>query len=269
MNHARRLHSTAELAELAEKQQPDWAGSAVNPLTRYVLTGLAFVVAVSVVMSAQRGGDDVLAKVDHLVYATPDLDLGVKTIETLVGVRATAGGQHPGLGTRNALIALGPSTYLEIIGPDPDQPRSSQPRRFGIDDLKAPRLIGWVAKGTQLEQVVVNARNAGVGLGAVIAGSRKRPDGVVLSWRYTDPGVVLENRLIPYFIDWGTSPHPASTAPRGATLVAFRAEHPEAGRVQAMLRQLGLDLVVQPGSRPALIATIDGPKGRVELRGSG
>jgi hypothetical protein len=51
--------------------------------------------------------------------------------------------------------------------------------------------------------------------------------------------------------------------------VAFRAEHPEAGRVQAMLRQLGLNLPVQQGSRPALIATIDSPKGRVELRGAG
>src|SRR4026209_285400 len=121
------------------------------PVTSNWLTCMAAVVTLSVVAGAQRGEDDVLAKVDHLVYATPDLDLGVKTIESLLGVRATAGGQHPGLGTRNALIALGPSTCLETTGPDPDQPRLSQPRRFGIDDLKTPRLVGWVAKGTQLE----------------------------------------------------------------------------------------------------------------------
>jgi hypothetical protein len=237
-------------------------------MTSSLLTCLVAVATLSAAVRAQRGGDDVLAKVDHLVYATPDLDLGVKTIEGLLGVRAAAGGQHPGLGTRNALIALGPSTYLEIIGPDPDQPKPAGARRFGIDGLKAPQIVGWVAKGTELEQVVGNARKAGVGLGGVIAGSRKRPDGVVLSWRYTDPAVVLEHRLIPYFIDWGTSPHPAITAPRGATLVAFRAEHPDAARVQGMLRQLGLSLMVQKAARPALIAIIDSPKGRVELRGA-
>jgi hypothetical protein len=228
--------------------------------------GLA-VAAWSVMVVGQTRTSDMLAQVDHLVYATPDLDAGIRTVETLLGVRATTGGQHPGLGTRNALVALGPNRYLEIIGPDPDQPRLSQPRRFGIDDLQAPRLIGWVAKGTRLEQVVSKARLAGVGLGDVIDGSRKRPDGVVLAWRYTDPSVVLEDRLIPYFIDWGTSPHPAETAAPGATLVALRAEHPDAARVEQMLKQIGLNLPVQPGPKAALIATIDSPKGRVVLRG--
>ena len=103
-------------------------------------------------------------------------------------------------------------------------------------------------------------------LGAVIPGSRKRPDGVVLSWRYTDPRVVLADRLVPYFIDWGASPHPSATAAKGVTLLSLRAEHPDADRVQQMLRQLGLDLAVSKGAKPALIATFDSPKGQVELR---
>ena len=207
-----------------------------------------------------------LDQIDHLVYATPDLDLGINTIVKLTGVRATAGGQHPGLGTRNALVALGPASYLEIIGPDPDQPKPAGSRRFGIDDLKAPRLLTWVAKSNQLDALVASAAAHGVTLGAVIPGSRKRPDGIVLSWRYTDPNVIAADRLIPYFIDWGRSPHPSATAARGATLVQVRAEHPDADRVQKMIDALNLDLRVQKGSAPALIATIDSPRGRVELR---
>lgn len=209
---------------------------------------------------------NLLAQVDHLVYATPDLTVGIDTVERLLGVRATPGGQHLGLGTRNALIALGPSCYLEIIGPDPEQPSPVGPRRFGLDDLKQPRLLTWVAKNAQLEKIVAGAEREQIHLGRVIPGSRIRPDGVILNWRYTDPDVVIADRLVPYFIDWGSSPHPAATAAKGATLVALRAEHPDAARVQRLFDRLGLDLRVQLGPRPALIATIDGPKGRVDLR---
>jgi hypothetical protein len=97
-------------------------------------------------------------------------------------------------------------------------------------------------------------------------GSRKRPDGVVLKWTYTDPQVVLADRLIPYFIDWGTSPHPSAAAVKGVTLTSLRGEHPDAERVQKMLKQLGLELAVTRGPKPSLIATFDSPKGKVELK---
>jgi hypothetical protein len=76
----------------------------------------------------------------------------------------------------------------------------------------------------------------------------------------------LADGLVPFFIDWGRSPHPAQTAAPGASLVALRAEHPDAQSVQRLLLALGLDLPVQSGPRPALVATIDSPRGRVELR---
>jgi hypothetical protein len=214
----------------------------------------------------QPDASALLTRLDHLVYATPDLNLGINTIEKVLGVRATPGGQHPGLGTRNALVALGPSSYLEIIGPDPEQPKPSGPRRFGIDQLKSPRIVRWVAKGTDLETFAASAADKGVKLGAVIPGSRRRPDGVVLAWRYTDPATEVADGLVPFFIDWGTSPHPSATAARGATLIAVRAEHPDPERVQKMIDALGLDLRVQKGSVPAIIATIDSNRGRVELR---
>ena len=223
-------------------------------------------VALALLASAPRAAQDVLAQVDHLVYTVPDLQQGIGAAEKLFGVRATPGGQHPGLGTRNALIALGPASYLEIIGPDPDQPKPAGPRRFGIDELKAPHLMTWVAKGKSLQTFAADARAHGVDLGAVIPGSRKRPDGVVLKWTYTDPQVVLADRLIPYFIDWGSSPHPSATAAKGVTLVGLRAEHPDAERVGKMLRQLGLELAVTRGPKPSLIATFDSPRGKVELK---
>ena len=230
---------------------------------KHVLFVLSFAM-LSAIGRAQPAA--LLTRVDHLVYATPDLQVGIDAVEKQVGIKATAGGQHPGLGTRNALVALGPTSYLEIIGPDPEQPKPSGPRRFGIDDLKAPRIVRWVVKSSDLGAVADNAARAGVTLGPLASGSRRRPDGVLLAWRYTDPATVVADGLVPFFIDWGSSPHPALTAARGATLAQLRAEHPDARRVQKMLDDLGLDLRVSQASRPAIIATIDSPRGRVELR---
>jgi hypothetical protein len=230
---------------------------------KQVLLVVPFAILSTIVQAQSKG---MLDRLDHLVYATPDLQSGIDAIAKQLGVTATAGGQHPGLGTRNALVALGPASYLEIIGPDPEQPKPSGPRRFGIDDLETPRIVRWVVKSSELAAVKARADTAGVTLGALASGSRKRPDGVVLSWRYTDPATVVADGLVPFFIDWGTSPHPALTAAKGATLTQLRAEHPDAERVQKMIDQLGLALKVSNGSAPAIIATIDSPRGRVELR---
>lgn len=207
-----------------------------------------------------------LSSVDHLVYATPDLNRGIDEIERLTGVRASHGGQHPGRGTRNALLALGPTTYLEIMAPDPDQPRPKTPRAFGIDRLTESRLVAWCAKCNDLEHFREEAVRHGVPLGEVLSMSRQRPDGVILSWRLTDLSTTVADGIVPFFIDWGRSPHPSQTAPGGHSLIDLRAEHPDTDRVQRMLRQLGLDLPVKRGSKATLIAVTHGPGGYVEVR---
>lgn len=209
---------------------------------------------------------ELLSSVDHLLFATPDLDAGVDLVEDLIGIRASTGGRHIGLGTRNALISLGPASYLEIIAPDPDQTSYRKPRLLGIDELKAPRLVTWVAKGNDLEQLASKDLSGGLRLGEVLSGSRMNPDGVKLTWHFTDPFTVIARGIIPFFINWGQSPHPATQAATGASLIGFRAEHPEPEHVRALLDQLGLNLPVFSGPKATLIATIECPKGRVELR---
>ena len=230
----------------------------------------AFMIMVAVMNAGAATGrpedQDVLPRVDHLVYAAPNLQAGIAEVEKLTGVRATPGGQHPGVGTRNALVSLGPATYLEIIGPDPDQPTPAQPRTFGIDSLTQPRLVTWAAKESDLERLVRDAKVHGVALGPVGAGSRRTPDGTLLAWKYTSPREVVADGIVPFFIDWGSTPHPARTAAAGATLVSLHAEHPQHERVQTLLRDLGLALRVTAGPAPALVATVQSPRGRVELR---
>jgi glyoxalase-like protein len=217
-------------------------------------------------MAQTKTATNLLTTVDHLVYATPDLQASIDALEKRLGVRAAPGGQHPGRGTRNALIALSPTSYIEIIGPDPEQPKPELPRQFGIDTLAEARLVTWAAKSNDLERTVTQAAGHAVKLGEVLPGSRRRPDGLLLNWRYTNPRVVVADGIVPFFIDWGSTPHPAQTAASGASLLDLVAEHPDAERVQQLLTGLGLGLMVKKGPSPALTAIISSPRGRIELR---
>jgi hypothetical protein len=208
----------------------------------------------------------ILKRVDHLVYATQDLVPTVAELERRLGVRALPGGSHPGRGTRNALIALGPRSYLEVIGPDSEQSAPPAPRWFGIDRLRGPRLVAWAANTTDLSRVAAEGSERGVPLGTIMSGSRLGSDGTALSWRFTDPTKIVEDGIVPFFIDWGASPHPAASATRGVELIAFEAEHPDPLRVQDSLLALGLELQVSYAPRPALVATVQTATAAVQIR---
>ena len=207
-----------------------------------------------------------LPPIDHLVWGGRVLDEEIDRLEALLGVRASPGGRHPGEGTHNALIRLGPAMYLELIAPDPGQPVRSGPRWFGLDALTRPRLVTWAARSTDLERRAATALRSGAPLGDVRHGERRRDDGQVLSWLFTYPDMRIGDGVVPFLIDWGRSPHPAESASAGVELAELRAEHPDPPAIVRMLRDLDIGLEVSAGPAPALVATIEGLRGRVELR---
>ncbi|MFI9507957.1 VOC family protein [Nocardia sp. NPDC052566] len=204
-----------------------------------------------------------MSRLDHLVLATPDLPGMVDTVTRLVGVAPVAGGRHVGLGTRNYLLGLGDGGYLEIIGPDPEQPEPERPRPFGIDQLTAPRLVTWAVRVTDIDAVVSEARAAGYDPGEVAEMSRATPDGLILQWRLTFPRGG-HSEVVPFLIDWGDTTHPSANLPR-VTLRSLALVHPEPALASADLQALLVDQPVQPGTGPALIAAIEGPTGAALL----
>lgn len=202
--------------------------------------------------------------VDHLIYAAPDLAAAVADLEDRFGVRAQAGGKHIGLGTHNALLALGPRTYLEIIAPDPGQPEPSMPRPFGVDDVTRGRLAGWALACDDIDRAVTEARSHGYDPGDVGDGQRVGPAGTVLRWRAA--GSALADGLVPFLICWGDTEHPARSAPHGLVLKSLQIEHPDPLFLAPLLTALGADIQVTAAAAPALVAHLSGPSGSKVLR---
>jgi len=235
-----------------------------------MMRGTLAVAAVLLVACTATGkveADRIVQRVDHLVLAVSDLDAGIAQIEAATGVRAQIGGPHPGRGTRNALLALGPRAYLEILAPDPAQAKPRPLPLLGLSETRTSRLVGWALGSSDLERVVANAGTAGFPMSVPTNGERQRPDGYLLAWRTTE---LADQRkgdgLAPFFIDWGATEHPSVTSPQGVRLVGLRAQHPAPQSVQPMFSALEIPLTIETAPEVALVAVLQTPRGRVELR---
>lgn len=195
-------------------------------------------------------------RVDHIIYAASDLETGIAEIETLLGVQPVIGGRHPQYGTHNALLSLGPSTYLEVIAPDPDLPIPERGFFFGTPPDE-PRLATWVLRAEDIESLAESAASAGLAIGSVEAGQRDKPDGTAITWKASDPYAMSLQGAVPFLIEWGeTTSHPAQSTPSGGRLVELRVEHPKPDDVQRALGALGVDMSVSQADAYRLVATI-------------
>jgi len=205
--------------------------------------------------------------VDHLLLGVSDLDRGIEWLEERTGVRAAPGGIHPGVGTRNALLSLGAGYYLEIIAPDPSQ--SVYNFQIDVRSRTDPRIVTFAASTKDIETLATTARKAGYKVFGPAAGSRQPPSGKILRWRTL--GVL--NQLgtggiehVPFFIQWDAgSPHPSQSAPAGCQLESLEFQHTNPSDLSGALRTLGMDAKIAQAGAARIIATLQTPKGRVEL----
>jgi hypothetical protein len=204
--------------------------------------------------------------IDHLVFVASRLEDGVATVQALLGTAPVSGGAHPGRGTHNALLSIGPPTYLEVIAPDPAQVGSG-PLLFGLDGQGGtPRLAAFAVGCTDIDATVAELRARGFAdIGAPAAMSRVLPDGSELTWRLAMLGGPPMDST-PFLISWGGAASPAHDSPRAGRLIALRAGHPEPGASSALLAALGVPVTVEPSPTPWLEATIETDGGLVTLR---
>ncbi len=165
------------------------------------------------------------------------------------------------MGTCNALLSLGTDQYLEIIAPDPDQ---------DIKGTLGEQLIerghsgirSWAVATNDLGAVDKVARKLNLNPQPIVDMNRTTPEGLRLDWQL----LFVSGRLLPFFIDWKDSPHPALSAPPGCTLETFNVSVEDYPAYRALMRTLAIDVSVVhgPGDLSARIVT---PRGLVVLPG--
>ncbi len=197
---------------------------------------------------------------DHILLGCRNLDEGIAYLEKLSGYRAAFGGAHPGRGTHNALLKLGPHSYLEIIAPDPRQNELTWFPQLAL--LTEPLLIGYAVQHKNLDEFAKSLHEKGIASNGPFAGSRTRPDGQLLRWKtlaYQDD----RGGLLPFFIEWdANSPHPSSDAPGALELLSF---HRIGHLLEEPIPPLGMHKILLPEHPVQLRARLMGLHGEFDL----
>ena len=186
-------------------------------------------------------------------------------MERRTGVRAVHGGSHPGRGTRNALMSLGPSLYVEILAPDPAQ-NVHDPDVDSLRGMASLAPIGWAVHTRDAEALRERLQSNGLEVSPSEAGSRARPDGVLLEWA-TFAVTKPDHVLAPFFIRWADmSRHPALGAPGGCTFASLHLQDADPAPLEAILAPLHLPVRVAKANIPAISLAMSCPRGAVTFR---
>jgi glyoxalase-like protein len=179
-------------------------------------------------------------RIDHVIYATEDLDLAAARVEAILGVPARGGGRHDRIGTHNRIVPLG-GGYLELLAvADAEEAAGSDLGRAVRARIAAAGegLMGWAVA---VDDVAPVAARLGTEISTIArSGLTARLTGVVEAMR--EP-------FLPFFIarDPGVA-DPAGDAAGGG--IAWLEVSGDAERLRDWLG--GADLPVR---------VIDGPPG--------
>ncbi len=202
---------------------------------------------------------------DHFVVAIRDLDTGMSAFEALTGVCPAYGGEHPSLGTHNALVSLGANRYLEILAPRPGavlDPFFGAASRY---ETLTPIL--WAVATDDLDSVYQSITAAGFAASEPSLGSRRTDDGDTIRWSMITMGDAAP-AVAPFCIQWtADTRHPSLSSPAGCSLASFTARSPDDRDLGRLLGLFGFPLTVNRGSA-AMIIDLESPNGPVRLGAS-
>jgi hypothetical protein len=182
-------------------------------------------------------------QIDHVIWATADLDDAAERLERSHGLRAGGGGRHDGMGTHNRIVPLGRG-YLELLAvADAEEAAGSALGRAVTERLAGvgEGLMGWAVVTDDVSAVAARLRRELVEI---------RRQGFV--GRLTGVAEAMAEPCLPFFIERGRDV-PAPGAGGDAGGLRWVEVAGDEARLAAWLGGEELQVRVQPGP-PALLA---------------
>ena len=147
-------------------------------------------------------------RLDHVSYVTSHDQLAdtVQRLGSRLGTTFVDGGVHPRFGTRNFTAPLLNGQYIEVVCPL-DHPASDSSPFGKAVSKRAAEGGGWLTWVVAVEDL--SAVETRLGRPAV-DGHRTKPDGTDLSWKQIGVLGTLEDRQMPFFVQWIKNHHPST-----------------------------------------------------------
>jgi hypothetical protein len=143
-------------------------------------------------------------RIDHVIYATRDLDAASARVEAELGVGVLPGGRHEGQGTHNRIVPLG-GGYLEMLAlHDADEAAGSPIGRILLERMSGEGLFAWAVSGLD---VPAAAERLGTPLHTV------RRDGMTA--HVTGVEAALTEPTVPFFVSSDAPSHPGDGGTAG------------------------------------------------------
>ncbi len=146
-----------------------------------------------------------LLGLDHAIIAVRDLASAREQLQRALGLTVIPGGEHPGMGTHNAIARMG-TEYLEIISVrDPKEAAGNEKGRALQEFLsRGEGLLGFALSSDNLDRDLVEMTVRGLTLEGPHRGSRRRTDGSLITWRTATPPGDPWGRRLPFVIQHDT-----------------------------------------------------------------
>jgi Glyoxalase-like domain len=211
------------------------------------------------------------SEIDHIILACADLEQGSRQFEQLTGVRPRFGGVHANGMTQNALVALGPHCYLEILAPVGPPTADDDAFVRALHEADKPTVLTYCLRsGSSLQHLSGIAAGLGWRNATVASNGRTTPAGVVLRWQWLAPASESFGWAFPFFIDWLDSTHPArslnaETIDRTIELQRFAVGHPDAIGLAQTLGRFGASIPTYSAEASGFELRLSTPLGIVSM----